>query len=85
MTLPNADQRPYCREILKEKKSFSLKPKELLDKIDIIVDYKLPELKEKFLEVFIQTKLKEKHISFSQNELKSFLCRDLISQKRHRK
>jgi hypothetical protein len=85
MTLPQADDRPYCEVILKEKKSFSLEPKELLDKIDIIVDYKLPQLKEKFLEVFIQTKLKEKHISFSQNDLKIFLTRDLISQKRHRK
>jgi hypothetical protein len=49
---------------LKDKKLLSLEPKELLDEIDITVDYKLPELKEKFLEVFIQTELKEKRIKY---------------------
>ncbi len=59
-----------CKELckkwhtLKDKKLLSLEPKELLDEIDIIVDYKLPQLKEKFLEVFIQTELKEKRIKY---------------------
>jgi predicted P-loop ATPase/GTPase len=61
-TIPNADQRPYWNQILKDKWSLSSELKELLDKIYIIVDYKLSQLKEKFLEVFIETKLKEKHI-----------------------